>query len=164
MPTWSKHWDILPPAMQKMYKDFLRDTSKTAISDLELSAARWMLDNNLVAGEDFVWQYRAGRMRVDLVLLPRVDGFARAIELQGCGYHQCPKCFPKPWFPDRLEKDAARRKRLRVEHQLHVEVIWNHEDIDERMADLFTAPYDPFTTDIIATMCEVLDLPIELVR
>jgi hypothetical protein len=90
----------------------------------------------LVEGEDFVWQARKGRMRVDLML---PDG--RAVELYGCGYHQCATCFPRPWKPWVIEKDAERTAKLVGEQGVReVVVVWNHENVEERLRELFANP------------------------
>lgn len=135
MPSWSRVYDALPEDEQARIKAYLHDQTRTSISDLELRAVRWLMAGGYQEGVDFTWQARKGRMRVDLMLPDD-----RAIELYGCGYHQCPTCHPRPWWPGVLEKDAARTARLMEQHGVReVQVVWNHEDVEERLQCLLSA-------------------------
>jgi len=137
MATWSKDWDDLDWPHKVEIKRYLNDRSATAISDLELRAVLWLQAHGKVEGRDFHWQVKMGRYTVDLVIPGNHETQqAHVIELYGCGYHQCPTCFPEPWWPDVLATDALRQEYLEKQGNRFT-AIWNHEDVEARLAEVF---------------------------
>ena len=50
-----------------------------------------------------------------------------AIELYGCYWHACPKCFPNDPYAEEIHKRDKERLRSIFKHGWRVLVIWEHE-------------------------------------
>lgn len=124
MISWARWWQGLPVrersrlcelASQKYHRGM------PPVSDLEV-AAIYLFDQLKL--RNYVYQYAipGTRLRADFYF-PRRN---LIIETYGCGYHQCPDCYPKPWKPSVLIKDKHRIARLKS-LGYSVLILWGHQ-------------------------------------
>ena len=92
---------------------------KRKVSSLELLVYSWLTEDNI----PFKKEKAIGRCHVDIFLEPDI-----AIEINGCYFHACKKCFPESSKRQLLiqRKDKNRLKFLRSQGYKVLEV-WEHE-------------------------------------
>lgn len=100
-------------------------------------------------GVEYVYQARIGRWRVDFL----IPGARLVIEYRDCFWHWCPRCYGdrvpvkggilgREWWARKLARNRERDRRKEEELRrmgYHVEVIWKHDDLEARLAEILRA-------------------------
>ena len=97
-------------------------------------------------GVGYVYQAKVGRWRADFLIPDR----KLIIEYRDCFWHLCPRCHPdgppvkggmkgREWWAGKLTRNRERdllKERAWREMGFKVEVIWGHEDVEERLKEV----------------------------
>ena len=92
-------------------------------SGIEELTEKWLKD----AGIPVQTQHRISRIHVDLAVIDREHRIA--IEVQGCYFHGCRKCYPGKVASDIIKKRARDSKRFTfiVRCGYHIIPVWEHD-------------------------------------